>query len=215
VFTTVEGEKRLDRLLRPSDRRKGFGAFRFNGRERHVLFVNAGGRRFVEGGYPLGIDVDLEGRGVAVADLDQDGALDLLVRNHARQKLSYFHNEVGSQGHFVRVDLVGTRSNRDAIGAVVRLEAGGLRQMRVKMAGNGFQSQSEPTVHFGIGGALRPERLEIRWPSGLVERFADVPADRLLRIVEGEGRFEAKPMRGRRRALERALEAEKGKRPAP
>jgi hypothetical protein len=157
-----------------------------SGRERNCLFVNGRGTRFVEAGYPLGIDVDLEGRGVAVADVDQDGALDLVVRNHSRQKLIYFHNELRKAGHFLRVELVGTRSNRDAIGAVAQLTAGGMRQIRVKTAGSGFQSQSEGVLHFGVGEATRIEKLVIRWPSGLSQTFQDLPADHVVRLVEGD-----------------------------
>ncbi len=171
--------------------------YSFNARERHCLFVNGGAGRFIEAGYPLGVDVDLEGRGVAVADLDQDGALDLVVRSVARKKLIYFHNEARSGNHFARVDLVGTRSNRDAVGAVVRIAAGGLRQMRLRSAGNGFQAQSEGTLHFGLAQATRIDELTVQWPSGLTEKFSDLPADRLLRIVEGEGRVTAARLAGR------------------
>ena len=106
--------------------------FSFNARERDCLFVNGGGGRFVEAGYPLGVDLDLEGRGVAVGDLDGDGGLDLVVRSVARQKLAYLHNDAAWRGNALRVELVGTRSNRDAVGAVARLTAGGLLQVRRK-----------------------------------------------------------------------------------
>ena len=171
-----------------------FRRYSFNARERNCLFVNGKGRRFLEAGYPLGVDVDLEGRGVAVGDLDQDGALDLVVRAVARQKLVYLHNQLGGRAHSLRVDLVGTRSNRDAVGAVVRLSAGGMTQMRVRTAGSGFQGQSEPTLHFGLGSSARADRLVVRWPSGLEEQFTDVLADAVVRIVEGEGRFAARPL---------------------
>jgi peroxiredoxin len=177
-----------------SERR--MGRYSFNARERNCLFVNAGGKRFVEGGFALGVDVDLEGRGVAVADLDQDGALDLVVRSNARKKLLLWHNEVGARSHFLRVEVQGTKSNRDAIGAIVRLRAGGLSQMRVKMAGNGFQGQSEGTLHFGLGTGERIESLEITWPAGARERFSDLPVDHVVRIVEGAGRFEARRLSG-------------------
>ena len=170
----------------------------FNARERKVLFVNARGQRFIEAGYPLGIDVDLEGRGVAIADLDQDGALDLVMRSVARKKLTYFHNEVGTRAHFLRVELVGTKSNGDAIGAVVRIVADGQRQMRVKTAGSGFQGQSEGTLHFGLGATTQVGELSVRWPSGRQERFASLPADHIVRIVEGEGKFTSRRPLGSR-----------------
>jgi thiol-disulfide isomerase/thioredoxin len=197
-------ETRLDRedlAILKNERR--VGRYSFNARERNCLFVNGRGRRFVEAGYPLGVDVDLEGRGVAVADLDEDGALDLVVRSNARRKLTFFHNEVAGKNGFLRVELLGTRSNRDAVGALVRIVAGGLRQMRVKMAGSGFQGQSEGTLHFGLGGATRVDSLEVRWPSGLRESFRDLPRDHVVRIVEGEGRYAARRPAGWRPARAR------------
>lgn len=176
----------------------------FNARERNTLFVNGRGRRFIEAGYALGVDTDLEDRGVAVADLDQDGALDLLVRAVARQKLTYLHNELAGHARALRVDLRGTRSNRDALGAVVRLRAGALRQVRVKTAGSGFQSQSEGTLHFGLGTAVLVEELLVRWPSGLEERYTNLPADRLVTLVEGAGRAQITALRGARQGLARS-----------
>jgi hypothetical protein len=167
----------------------GFSRYSFNARERNCLFANARGRRFLEAGYAAGIDADVEGRGVAVGDLDGDGTLDLVVRAVARQKIVYLHNELAGRAHYLRVHLVGTRSNRDAVGAVVRVSAGGLAQMRVRSAGTGFQGQSEATLHFGLGTAARVDALTVRWPSGLEERFADVPSDAVVEIVEGAGRY--------------------------
>lgn len=172
---------------------KGFG---FNARERNCLFVNGGGGRFVEAGYPLGVDLDFEERGVAVGDLDLDGGLDLVVRSVARQKLIYLHNEAGWRGRTLRVELVGTESNRDAVGAVARIVAGGLLQVRVRSAGSGFQAQSESTLHFGLGAAERVDELTVRWPSGRRETFHDLPAGHLARIVEGEGRVTLTPLPG-------------------
>lgn len=191
--------------LHPADlqllaNRDEFKAFSFNARERNCLFVNGGGGRFLEAGYPLGVDIDFEGRGVAVADLDQDGALDLLVRSVARRKAVYLRNEAAAGSRFARIDLVGTASNRDAVGAVVRLSAGGMRQMRVRMAGNGFQAQSEGTLHFGLGKAETIDELTVLWPSGKKETFAGLPVDQRLRIAEGEGRVTVAALPGREAA---------------
>lgn len=175
--------------------RDGLSRFSFNARERDCLFVNINGKRFFDAAYALGVDLDFEGRGVAVADLDDDGDVDLLVRNVARQKLVYLNNQVGNRSHFLRLELEGTRSNRDAVGALVRVTAGGLRQTRVKMAGNGFQAQSEGTLHFGLGAARRAQQVTIRWPSGLEQSLGDVAADQVLRVVEGSPPV-ARPARG-------------------
>lgn len=181
-------------LLANRDEFKGYS---FNAGERNCLFVNGGGGRFLEAGYPLGVDIDFEGRGVAVADLDQDGAQDLVVRSVARRKVAYLHNEAATGARFARVDLVGTASNRDAVGAVVRIAAGGARQMRLRMAGNGFQAQSEGTLHFGLGKAERIDELTVHWPSGKKETFTDLPVDQRLRIVEGEGRVTVASLLGK------------------
>lgn len=159
--------------------------FSFNARERNHLFWNAQGDRFVEAAFPAGVDLDLEGRGVAVGDLNRDGGLDLLVRSVARRKLVYLRNELPSRGGFLQVDLVGTQSTRDAAGAVVRLHSGDLRQTRVKALGTGFQGQSEGTLHFGLGGRRRVDELEVRWPSGRVDHFTDIAANQRIRLTEG------------------------------
>lgn len=184
--------ERLVEELPPSDlqlltSRDLFRHYSFNARERNLLFVNAEGERFFDAGYALGIDVDLEGRGAAVADLDQDGDLDLLVRSVARKKLVYLRNQAPGLGHFLRVDLVGVESNRDAIGAEVRLCTDQGVLTRVRKAGNGFQGQSEATLHFGLGAAESVNELVVHWPSGGEETILDVPTDRLIRIVEGQG----------------------------
>ena len=181
--------------------RQLFSRLSFNAREHHCLFVNGlngPNKRFIEAGFPLGLDVDQEGRGVAVADLDQDGRQDLLVRAVARRKLTYFHNDAVA-GHFLRVELEGVQSNRDAIGAVVRLRSGGIEQMRTRTAGSGFQGQSEATLHFGLGNATHADRLRIEWPSGRVEQFTNLPADRVVGVVEGRGQLTISLPRGLRR----------------
>lgn len=174
--------------------------YSFNAHERNCLFLNLGGRQFIESGYATGVDVDLESRGVAVADFDEDGGLDLAVRSVARRKLSLFHNEIAAATNVLRVQLVGTKSNRDAVGAVVSIRTGNLTQTRVRVAGSGFQGQSEATLHFGLGRAPLVEELTVRWPSGLVERFDTIGPNAVARIVEGEGRLSTRPLRGARRA---------------
>lgn len=192
TVTRQEAAHRLMERLNPSDlqlltSKDEFSRFSFNGRERKCLFVNGRGKRFLEAAYPLGLDSDVEGRGAAVADLDQDGRLDILLRAVARKKLTYFHNELPVPGHFLRVELEGTRSNRDAVGAIVRIYYGEQQQMRTRTAGSGFQSQSEGTLHFGLGSAMKVEALRVEWPSGSTETFHEIPADYVVKVVEGAG----------------------------
>lgn len=170
-----------------------FNRYSFNARERSHLFHSAGGRRFLEAGYPAGLDVDLESRGVAVADLDRDGGLDLLVRSVARRKLLLFRNELAGRGQAIQLELVGTRSNRDGVGALVRIAAGGRRAIAERRAGTGFQGQSDPALHFGLGDAARVDEVVVEWPAGGTDRCTGLEAGRRVRIVEGRGCVSSTP----------------------
>jgi hypothetical protein len=134
------------------------------------------------------------GRGVAVVDLDNDGRLDLLVVASG-QPLAYFHNR-GPAGHFVTLRLEGAapRSNRDAIGARVAVTAAGRRQFAQRIGGGSFLSAGDHRLHFGVGDATRIDVVEVRWPSGCVDRYTDLAADtaHLLR----EGQPQALPLKG-------------------
>jgi hypothetical protein len=87
----------------------------------------------------------------------------------------------------VLVKLVGTKSNRDAIGAQVRVRTGGHQQLQEVRSGGGYISQSDFRLHFGLGSATKIDVLEIRWPSGLVEKLEDLPANQILSLKEGMG----------------------------
>jgi hypothetical protein len=95
-------------------------------------------------------------------------------------------NVVRSPNHFLTLRLVGTRSNRDGYGALVRLTAGGAEQSAEAGAGGSYLSSSDPRVHFGLGGAAEAERIEIVWPSGTVQRLEHVRADQFLTVTEGK-----------------------------
>jgi hypothetical protein len=129
------------------------------------------------------------GRGSAFLDLENDGDLDLvmLVAGGAPR---LFRNTGGEATHFLRVTLRGTRSNRDGFGARLRLLSGGREQVRTAKASSGYASQSEAILHFGLGNSARVESLEVRWPSGKVDRIGALEANRLVRIEEGSGRAE-------------------------
>ncbi len=123
-----------------------------------------------------------DGRGMVASDFDGDGDLDFVVNNHKAQP-QYFVN-AAPQGHWLQVRLRGRASNRDGIGAIVRVRSGSLRQMRVVTAGDGYQSQSSRTQHFGIAAATTLDELEVTWPGGKVQKFTDIPADRCIEIDE-------------------------------
>ena len=131
-----------------------------------------------------------DGRGVAVADFNNDGRLDLVMNNNNETPVLYLNN-LKKSGNSVELKLVGTESNRDAIGACVRLTAGGKTMMRQVEAGSGYASQMMLPLHFGLGKADRVDGIEIRWPSGKVQRFEGqelanmMKGSRQVRIEEG------------------------------
>ena len=140
---------------------------------------------------PTGSDCVKDSRGVAVADFDGDGRLDLVINNNNETPVLYLNN-LRRAGRGVELKLVGGRgSNRDAVGACVRLTAGGKTMTRHVEAGSGYASQSMLPVHFGLGAAESVEAVEVCWPSGLVQRIegeslrASIGAGRLVRIEEG------------------------------
>ena len=116
------------------------------------------------------------GRGLAVGDLDNDGRVDALVVAQ-NEPLVYLHNRTAG-GHFLTITLEGTTSNRDGVGARVIVEAGGSRRVSQRLGGGSYQSASDPRLHFGLGAATRIDRLEVRWPSGRVDSFQNLDADK-------------------------------------
>ncbi len=155
-----------------------------NGYERNVLFWNQGDGRFVDVAYLAGANRIEDGRGVAVADFDRDGRLDLLLQNLDRPAVLLMGR--GQAGNFLSLELEGTRSNRDALGAVVTARVTGRTQVRQVKAGSGFISSSSPILHFGLGDATSVESLEIRWPSGERQLLTEVAANQRLRLTEPE-----------------------------
>jgi hypothetical protein len=137
------------------------------------------------------------GRGLAVGDLDNDGRLDLVIVAE-EDPLAYFHNR-GPAGHFVTFQLEGSiaGSGRDAIGARLTLIAGGRRQVAQRYSGGSFLSASDPRLHFGLGESARVEAVEVRWPSGHVDRYTDLAADTAYLLREGQS--QPGPLRGWRR----------------
>ena len=123
--------------------------------------------------------------GVAFADFDNDGFMDVVVGNNGDPPL-LLHNSGGNGNHFLNFKLVGTKSNRDAMGARVRVVAGGISQIREIAGGGSYLSQSDLRANFGLGKATRAETVEIKWPSGLQQVFHDVEADKFYLVEEGK-----------------------------
>lgn len=125
---------------------------------------------------------------MAIADFNNDGKLDLIINNNNDTPTLYLNNIVKS-GNFAAFQLIGAKSNRDAIGAVVRLSISGKTMMRQVEAGSGYASESMLPVHFGLGAADKIEAVEIRWANGATQRFDQTQTaawvNKQMRIEEG------------------------------
>ena len=159
------------------------GQHSLNGYERNCLFRNNGDGTFSDTGRANRADRVEDGRGVSVLDYDQDGYVDIILRNYA-QPAQLLRN-LGGPEHWLEIKLVGTKSNRDAVGARLTLEAGGKRQVREVHTGSSYLSASSLVQHFGLANAETIDTLEIRWPSGRITRLTDLGADKQLMLVEG------------------------------
>jgi enediyne biosynthesis protein E4 len=132
-----------------------------------------------------GVTTPFNSHGVAAADFDNDGAVEILV-NNSHDAPSLLKN-CGTHENWILVKLLGTKSNRDAIGAQVIVRADGHRQLQEVRSGGGYISQSDFRLHFGLGKASKVDLLEIRWPSGLVDKLENVSANQILTIKEAAG----------------------------
>jgi hypothetical protein len=168
------------------------GDMTWSGYQKKRLFHNLADGTFKEIGAAAGVANDLDGRGVGVADFDDDGRLDFYQSN-ARQHSMLYLNRTENAGHWVELRLVGTKSNRNAIGARVYLRAGGETWMRELNGGNGYSSHSTFRLHFGLGGIDKVEEVEVRWPGGATEVLKTtggrppLRTDAISTIVEGKG----------------------------
>ena len=152
--------------------------------ERDRVFLNVGGKAFLEVGHLTGADNEGDGRGVVAADFFNSGRLGLLLRQAGGGPLVLYENRF-PQRHYLGVTLRGTKSNRQGVGARLVAEAGGLRQTReMYPVCATYSSQGPNRVHFGLGDAAVVSRLTVRWPSGRVQELRDVRADRHVVIDE-------------------------------
>ena len=151
------------------------------------LFRNLGGGKFQEVTTQVGpaFARPKVARGAAYADIDNDGALDVLLTTNGGRPWLLRNEHVTN--HSLRVKLVGTKSNRDGIGTVVRVTSGGAKQWQMLRSGSSYLSQSELVLTFGLAGATKADAVEVQWPSGQVDKLSGVPVDQTVTIQEGKG----------------------------
>lgn len=162
----------------------------FSGFERDLLSLNLGTRKFLDISGVSGLDSVSDGRGAVFADFDNDGDLDIFLTTIQGEAHLLFRNNVGSDNGFLRVELEGGASGRDAYGAIVRVKTLTGTLTKVKSAGSGYLSQHDQRLLFGLSDARQVREVEVTWPSGAVDRPGPVPAGTAIRIVEGRGGHE-------------------------
>lgn len=165
----------------------------WSGRERNVFYVNNHDGTFSDASGVVGLDFPDDSRAFVLADLDHDGRLEVILKSRNAPQLRILHNGMKDIGHSLAFRLLGKKSNRDAIGAAVTVEAVGHRQTKYLQAGSGFLSQHSKELFFGVGKTQEAVRASIRWPSGLTQTFENLPTNNRIEIEEGSAKFLAKP----------------------
>ena len=166
--------------------------------QRKLLFQNTNGRRFAEVGRQSGTGFarDGVGRTLLTGDLDNDGDIDVVVTNNGGAT-EVLRNGGGMGRNSIQIRVVGSRSNRDGLGARVTLTAGGRTQVREVKSGSSYLGQNDVRVHAGLGEATRVDRIDVRWPTGSTETIRDVSANQIVTITEGQGITGRSPYSGR------------------
>jgi hypothetical protein len=132
------------------------------------------------------VTVSQASRGAAFGDLDNDGRIDVVVENIDGLPM-ILHNDNASSAHWITFQLIGTRSNRLALGSKVRVVAGSMSQIDEVRSGGSYLSQNDLRLHFGLGSAEKVGDVEIRWPAGTMQTLHNLTSDRIYIVKEGEG----------------------------
>lgn len=165
-----------------------------SGYERNRVFLNSRGRTFFEISALTSADSDGDGRSVVASDFNGDGMQDLIVRQSGGGSVLYFENRF-PKANGLQVSLRGTKSQRQGIGARLVARVGSEKIVRELYPANGFKAQGSAEVHFGLGTAEQIDRLTITWPSGLVQEFSQLRANRSIRITEGSAEIQERQRR--------------------
>jgi tetratricopeptide (TPR) repeat protein/peroxiredoxin len=164
----------------------------WSGHERNVMYANNRDGTFSEVSGAVGLDFLEDSRSFVLADLDHDGRLEIILKNRNAPQLRILHNRMKDLGHSIVFRLRGQKSNRDAIGTAITVEVGTFRQTKYLQAGSGFLAQHSKEMFFGIGKLEETIRATIRWPSGLSQKFENLPINSHIEIDEGSPAFVAK-----------------------
>jgi hypothetical protein len=153
-----------------------------------LMYRNLGKGQFEKISESLGRDFmrPIVGRGLATADYDNDGDIDIVTNNRGDYP-SLLRNDGGNVNHWLTVQLIGTKSNRDGTGALLKLTSEGFVQVEQAKGGGSYMSASDSRIHFGLGKRTRIESLEITWPSGQVDRLSNLSPDQIIAVKEGAG----------------------------
>jgi hypothetical protein len=165
--------------------------FKTNGALKHLyghedqLLENIGGEKFVDVSLDRGeyFKKEYVGRGACIGDYDNDGDMDVLIVN-LNDSCRFLRNNKGNQNNWLILNLIGTSSNRDGIGARIKISSDGKEQITQKKSTTGYLSQNDPRIHFGLGKSEMVERIEINWPSGKVQVLENVSANQILEVKE-------------------------------
>jgi hypothetical protein len=166
--------------------------------QRKLLFQNTNGRRFAEVSRQSGAGFarDDVGRTLLAGDLDNDGDIDIVVTNNGGAT-EVLRNNGGAGRNSIEVRVVGSRSNRNGLGARVTVTAGGRSQIREVKSGSSYLGQNDLRAHVGLSEATRVDRIDVRWPTGSTETIRDVSANQIVTITEGQGITGRSPYSGR------------------
>ncbi len=165
----------------------------WHGLARNVAFANNRDGTFTEASGTLQLDFREDARAFALADLDHDGRLEVILKSRNAPQVRVLHNELGNIGNSISFCLRGTRSNRDAIGASVAISVGGITQTKYLQAGSGFLSQHAKELFFGLGSHEGTVEAIVRWPSGLKQTVSGISAGYRIEIEEGNSAVRATP----------------------
>ena len=159
--------------------------------EPKLMFRNTGHGIFENVSDKLGADFQLPkvSRGAAIGDFDNDGDLDILI-NNCGQAPQLLRNDGGNANHWLEIFLIGTKSNRDGVGARIKITAGDLILYDQRKGGMSYQSAQDPRLHFGLGQNASVDAIEIIWPSGVTTKLGKIKSDQIITIKEGSGLVE-------------------------